>query len=241
MFDAVERTVSSGFQMSRNRIITIDGPSGAGKSTVARLLAERLGFEYLDTGALYRAVALYLRRRGVGEDVGDETIEKLLRELKIGFSGGRVYVDGEDVSEAVRTPEIGHYSSVFSARRPVREFLLSIQRAHAERCDTVVEGRDMGTVVFPDAWMKFFLDASLQERAKRRCLQLQRKGIDVTMEEAVRDVQQRDERDSQRDIAPLRCPTDAVYMDTTSMGIEDTIKKMLEFIEKQAAGSCTGY
>jgi len=216
--------------MSKNRIVTIDGPSGAGKSTVARLLAERLGFQYLDTGALYRAVALYLRRQGAGEDVSDETLERLLKGLNIGFSDGRVYIDGEDVSEAVRTPEIGHYSSVFSARRPVREFLLSIQRAYPERYDTVVEGRDMGTVVFPDAWRKFFIDASPQERARRRYLQLLQKGVAVTMEEAMRDVQQRDERDSQRDIAPLRRSPDAVYIDTTSLGIEETIDKMLEFL-----------
>ncbi|NOY39306.1 MAG: (d)CMP kinase [Nitrospirae bacterium] len=216
--------------MTRKRIITIDGPSGAGKSTVARLLADNLGFQYLDTGALYRAVALYLRRYGLSEDVTDETLKRILKGLDVGFSEGRVFINGEDVSEAIRTPEIGHYSSVFSARRPVREFLFAIQRAYPEKYDTVVEGRDMGTVVFPDAWMKFFLDASQQERASRRYLQLVQKGMAVTMEEALQDVQQRDERDSRRELAPLKQARDAVYIDTTSMGIEETIKKMLEFL-----------
>jgi len=219
--------------MAKKRIVAIDGPSGAGKSTVARLLAERLGFQYLDTGALYRAVALYLRRQGLGEDVSDETLTRVLKGLDIGFSNGRVFINREDVSEAVRSPEIGHYSSVFSARRPVREFLLSIQRTYPEKYDTVVEGRDMGTVVFPEAWIKFFLDASRQERAKRRYLQLVQKGTDVTMEEALQDVQQRDERDSQRDLAPLRRSPDAIYIDSTSMGIEETIKKMLEFLNRR--------
>ncbi len=216
--------------MARKRVVTIDGPSGAGKSTIARLLAARIGFRYLDTGALYRAVALHLRRRGLGEDAPDEIIAGLLKDLDVSFSDGRVFLNREDVSDAVRSTEIGHYSSVFSARKPVREFLLSIQRSYPEEFDTVVEGRDMGTVVFPEAWVKFFLDASEDERAARRCRQLRKKGVAITMEEALRDVRRRDERDSRRALAPLRRPSDAVYIDTTSLGIEETIEKMLEFL-----------
>ncbi len=210
------------------RVIAIDGPSGAGKSTVARILAERLGFRYLDTGALYRAVALYLRRKGADEGTDDERIGRLLEGLVLEFSDGRVLVNGEDVSEAIRSPEIGHYSSVFSARRPVRAFLLEIQRRFPERHDTVAEGRDMTTVVFPGAWRKFYLDASLQERARRRYRQLRDRGI--TMEQAWRDVRERDERDSGRALAPLRRAPDAVYIDTTSRDIEETVEKMLEFL-----------
>jgi cytidylate kinase len=214
------------------RVITIDGPSGAGKSTVAKRLAERIGFRYLDTGALYRSVAFYLVRQGLDEGADDEEINSLLSGLALDVSDGGIFVNGEDVTETIRTPEIGHYSSVFSARRPVREFLLDRQRSYPERYDTVVEGRDMGTVVFPDAWMKFFLDASREERARRRYEQLREKGEDVTIEIAMRDITGRDERDSKRELSPLRKADDAVYIDTTSMEIEDTVKKMLEFINR---------
>ncbi len=213
-----------------NRVITIDGPSGAGKSTIARLVAERLGFQYLDTGALYRAVALYLRQKGLGEDVRDQEIASLLKGLILSFKDGKTFINGEDVSGQIRTPEIGHYSSVFSARRPVREFLLEIQRRFPEVQDTVCEGRDMGTVVFPGAWRKFYLDASEEERARRRYLQLRSAGKEITMEAALRDVRERDLRDSSRDVAPLRRAEDAIYIDTTSMGIEEAVKEILRHL-----------
>ncbi len=212
------------------RVITIDGPSGAGKSTIAKLLARRLGFQYLDTGALYRAVALYLRTKGAEEDISDKEIERLLQGLSVNFSDGKVYINSEDVSEKIRTPEIGHYSSVFSARAPVRAFLLGIQQAFPERYDTVAEGRDMGTVVFPNAWKKFFLTASTEARARRRFEQLQAMGSPITMEEAIRDVKERDERDSKRALAPLKKPDDAITIDTTTLTIEETLKKILEAI-----------
>ncbi|GBE02341.1 cytidylate kinase [bacterium BMS3Bbin06] len=212
------------------RVIAIDGPSGAGKSTVARILAERLGFQYLDTGALYRAVALFLRRKGLDDGITDEQIREALHDLFIDFPDGRTLINGEDVSDEIRTPEIGHYSSVFSARRPVREFLLDIQRGYPRRHDTVVEGRDMGTVVFPTAWRKLFLDASGEERARRRYLQLKTAGKDITMEDAVKDIRERDIRDSSREIAPLKRASDALYIDTTSMDIEDTVKKIMEVL-----------
>lgn len=216
--------------MPAERVITIDGPSGTGKSTASKILAERLGFQYLDTGALYRAVALYLRSHNVDENAGDEVINDILRGLEVGLSGSNVYVNGMDVSEEIRTPEIGHFSSVFSARGPVRRYLLEIQRAYPEKKKTVAEGRDMGTVVFPEAWRKFFLDASPEVRADRRYRQLKDQGKGITREIALKDVMERDERDSRRELSPLKKAADAVLIDNTGMGIEETVDKMLEFI-----------
>ncbi|MFN3480538.1 MAG: (d)CMP kinase [Thermodesulfovibrionales bacterium] len=226
------------------RVVAIDGPSGAGKSTVSRLLAERLGFKYLDTGALYRATALYLRRKGLNENSTDEEIKHALDGFSITFKEERVFIKGsgnksstighlsdEDVSEIIRTTEIGHYASVFSARKVVRDFLLHIQRDMARESDLVAEGRDMTTVVFPDAWKKFFITASEDERARRRFEQLKDKGIDITINEAIRDVRERDKRDQERDIAPLRASKDAIIIDTSNKKIEEVIEEMLSFIK----------
>ncbi len=212
------------------RVITIDGPSGAGKSTVAKELAKRLGFEYLDTGALYRAVALYLRKKGHDESITDDKLGSELKEVEISFEKARVFLNGEDVSDAIRTPEIGHYSSVFSARPVVREFLLGLQREFATTHDTVAEGRDMGTVVFPGADCKFFLDASTEERARRRFLQLKAMGKEITEQDALKDVVERDRRDSSRDIAPLKKADDAIYVDTTKLSLRETIDLLYHHI-----------
>ncbi|MCX5717171.1 MAG: (d)CMP kinase [Nitrospirae bacterium] len=210
------------------KVIAIDGPSGAGKGTIAKLLAGELGFSYLDTGALYRAVALALRGKGVAPEDNNEKLKTILRDMDVRFADGKVFLNNKDVSEAIRTPEIGHYSSVFSARKVVRDFLLDIQRSASRHSDLVAEGRDMTTVVFPYAWKKFYLDASVEERAKRRYLQLKKKGINITESEAKKDVVERDVRDSGRDIAPLRKADDAVIIDSSSM----TIDKVLENIMK---------
>lgn len=212
------------------KVIAIDGPSGAGKSTISRLVAERLGFQFLDTGALYRATALHLRRKGLKEDSSDEEIANALKGVEIVFMDGKVFLNGKDVSEEIRTTEAGHYASVFSAKKAVRDFLLQIQRDAAQENDIVAEGRDMTTVVFPSAWKKFFLDASEEGRARRRYLQLKEKGMEITMEEALRDVQERDKRDSSRDIAPLKRADDAIYIDTTDLTLEDVLKGVLEAI-----------
>lgn len=235
-----------------HKVIAIDGPSGAGKSTVSQLLAERLGFRFLDTGALYRAVALHLRRKGLDAGSSDDAIKSALEGVAVFFKDGRVFIKesseltpplippllrrggggaAEDVSEAIRTTEAGHYASVFSARKPVRDFLLQMQRDAALHNDVVAEGRDMTTVVFPDAWRKFYLDASEEGRAKRRFLQMQGKGAGTTMDEALKDVKERDIRDSSRDIAPLRKAEDAVYIDTSEMSIEDVLKYIMKVIE----------
>lgn len=216
------------------KVIAIDGPSGAGKSTISRLIAEKLGFVYLDTGALYRAVALYLLRKGLNDKSTDEEIKVALRGIDITFKDGRVYLKEddleEDVTDKIRTPDIGHYASFFSAKKTVRDFLLNVQKNVAKISNVVAEGRDMATVVFPDAWLKFYLDASLDSRAKRRFFQLKEQAIEITMEDAIKDVRERDIRDSNRDIAPLRKADDAIYIDTTDLSVEEVINKMLAFI-----------
>ncbi len=213
------------------KVIAIDGPSGAGKSTISRLIAERLGFQFLDTGALYRATALHLKRKGLNENSTDDEIKEALDGVNIYFNDGRVFINDKDVSDEIRTTEVGHYASVFSARKVVRDFLLQTQRDAGAQKDIVAEGRDMTTVVFPDAWKKFFLDASEYGRAKRRYLQLRGKGMDITMQEALADVRERDKRDSSRDIAPLKLADDAVYIDTTDLGIEEVLDKIMEVLK----------
>jgi cytidylate kinase len=213
------------------KTIAIDGPSGAGKSTVARIVAELMGFRYLDTGALYRAAALGLMRKGISIEDGDESMEEALRAISLEFKGGKVFLNGEDVSEEIRTTEAGHYSSVFSARRPVREYLMPIQRDAAANDDLVAEGRDMTTVIFPGAWKKFYLDAGQEARARRRFLQLRQSGVQITMENAYKDVANRDERDSSRDIAPLRRAEDAIYIDSSALTIEEVIKTVMDAVK----------
>jgi cytidylate kinase len=210
------------------RVIAIDGPSGAGKSTVAKRLAGKFGFRYLDTGALYRATALGLMQRGLDEGAFDDDIKRALEGMSVSYFEGRVVLDGRDVEGEIRTPEVGHFSSVFSARRSVREFLMPVQKRAAEDHELVVEGRDMTTVVFPDAWMKIYLDASVDARAKRRFMQLKDMGIEADMGRASRDVVVRDERDSSRDIAPLKRADDALYIDSSSLEAEEVVEIVIK-------------
>lgn len=213
------------------KVVAIDGPSGSGKTTIARLIAQKLGFNYLDTGALYRAVALALRGHRLEPEDNDGRLKNVLDRINVRFVNGKVFLDGRDVSEEIRSKEIDHYSSVFSARKIVREFLLEAQRNAALENDLVVEGRDTTTVIFPDALKKIFLDASVEERARRRYLQFRIKGIDIAMEEARKSITERDKRDSDRDIAPLKKAPDAYVIDSSNLSIEQVQDKIMEFIK----------
>jgi len=216
-------------------VITIDGPSGAGKSTVAKLLAQRLGYQYLDTGALYRAVAWRAKELKVDPD-DEETLKRILKDTKITFNKDRILVNGMDVSSRIRTPEIGELSSRLSAKPLIRAHLFSIQRETALKGKVVIEGRDTGTTIFPEAENKFFLDASLEERAKRRYKELKykiqstedEKDSEITMETVKEEIRKRDLRDSKRKESPLRRTKDMIYIDTTTMSIEEVIAKIME-------------
>jgi cytidylate kinase len=212
------------------QVIAIDGPSGSGKTTVAKSVAKELGFHYLDTGALYRAIAFALRMEGIQPEDTDDTIMKILGRSRVFFQDGRVFMNGKDVSESIRSKEMDHYSSVFSARKIVRDFLLDAQRNAALQNDLVVEGRDTTTVVFPRAKKKIFLNATLEERAKRRYLQFKEKGIDISMEEARENMMDRDKRDASRDIAPMTIAPDALKVDSSDLTIEQVTTTILDFV-----------
>lgn len=229
------------------KVVAIDGPSGAGKSTISKLLAEKLGFQFLDTGALYRAAALHLIENGLDENSSDEEISSALSKIQIAFIDNEVCILDKlgsknnllgfslcrDISQDIRTPKVGHYASVFSARKPVRDFLLDTQREAALSHDIVAEGRDMTTVVFPSAWKKLYLDASEMERANRRYEQLRAKGMNISLQEAEEDIRERDIRDMSRDIAPLKRAEDANYIDTTYMSPEEIIKFILNILDNK--------
>ena len=211
-------------------VVTIDGPAGAGKTSVARALAQRLGYVLLDSGALYRAVALVALERAVGlED--DEALGRIAAALRIRFERAegfqRCWLDERDVTAAIRAPLISEAASRVSAQPAVRAALLGLQRRVAEDRGVVAEGRDMGTVVFPDAPVKFFLVASPQERARRRMHQLRQSGVAAPTETQVQEQQEaRDRRDSEREVAPLRPATDAIVVDTTALSEDEVIAKL---------------
>ncbi len=220
-------------------VIAIDGPVGAGKSTVAKLVAQKLGYLYVDTGAMYRAVALKALRLGM--DINDPIVMAMLAEatdiqLQQQEDGSvRVFLDGEDVTEAIRTPEVSEASSIVSAHEGVRKILAERQKAMAKLGGVVMEGRDIQTVIVPDAEVKIFLTAPLEERAKRRWLELKQKGISVSYEEVLQEVKERDERDKSRAIAPLRKAPDAIEIDTTGMAPEEVAEKIIELACKRAS------
>lgn len=219
-------------------IITIDGPSGAGKSTVGRMVAGRLGFQYVDTGALYRAVAWWVRKSGTDPD--DEISLKGAcgqMPLRVDWDDRgnmRVWHNNEDISDAIRNDEIGMLASTVSAHRVVRERLWGFQRALGAQGDKVFEGRDMGSQVFPDAEFRFYITASLRERAYRRYLQLKEMGVDADIDEVCDRMAQRDKQDSSRALAPLQIPEGAIIIDTSNSSPVEIVEHIVRALERRS-------
>jgi cytidylate kinase len=216
----------------REPIITIDGPAGAGKGTVARKLAARLGYRLLDTGAMYRALAWSVARAGLAPE-DTPALRRHVERVQVEVEGDRVIVDERDVTEDVRSPEIAALTSRLSMLAPVRDKLTPIQRRLAATGAVVLEGRDTGTVVCPDADVKFYLDASLAERARRRQAELRARGVEVDPEAAQRDIAARDAQDSSRALAPLRRAPDAIEVDSTGLGVDQVVAIMAEAVERR--------
>jgi cytidylate kinase len=217
-------------------IVTIDGPAGAGKSSAAKLLAERLGFDYLDTGAMYRAVTLAGLRAGI--DLSDQdALAGLLNGMHLDLPPGQVLLNGEDVSKLIRTPEVTAGSAPVASSPVVRKQLVAWQRAIAQGRNIVCEGRDQGTIVFPDAGCKFFLLADPKERAIRRHRELQTRGHDVPLDQVLHDQEARDQRDAARDIAPMVPAEDAIVLDSTQLSPEQVVQWMQNEVQRRMGAS----
>ncbi len=217
-------------------IVAIDGPVGSGKTTTAKGVAKRLNFVYLDTGALYRTVALFADMIGIGMDNIEDICDKLSEiELNVFAEGNNMVIElnGRRITNEIRTPKITHLSSPVSALPCVREFLLETQRNFSKYANLVCEGRDIGTVIFPNAEVKIFLDASVSERAKRRYSEYIKRGENVSYEDVVNMIMERDIRDTCRKIAPLRKAEDAILLDTTGMSLEDQINAVIDIIRRE--------
>jgi cytidylate kinase len=214
-------------------IVTIDGPAGAGKSSAAKLLAQCLGFEFLDTGAMYRAVTFAGMR--VGLDLGDQAaLARLVAGLTIDMPPGQVLLNGENVTGLIRTPEITANSTPIAESRVVRQFLVERQRALAQGRNMVCEGRDQGTVVFPDALCKFFLFADPVERARRRQRDLEARGHHVPWKEVLRAQETRDFRDAARDVAPMVPAKDAILLDSTHLSLDEVVQRMVKEVRTRS-------
>ena len=217
--------------------IALDGPSGAGKSTMAKRLAAELGFLYVDTGAIYRTLGLFALRQGV--DPGDsEAVEPLLEKATIRMAYAEdglqhMYLDAEDVTQAIRTPEVSSAASKISAIPAVRAFLLEMQRDMARKNNVVMDGRDIGTVVLPQADMKIFLVASVEARAQRRYAELRERGVETNLDQVLVEIKERDQRDSGRSTAPLRQAEDAHLVDTTEYSLEESFQSLLRLVREK--------
>jgi cytidylate kinase len=230
----------SGFRMEERLIITVDGPAGVGKSSVSKALSKRSSYVYLDTGALYRAVAFRVAESGISP-ADKEEISKFCENiditLRLDNGEMKILADGNDITDKIRSEKISILASTVSAIPAVREALLPIQRKVAQSGGVIAEGRDMGTVVFPDADVKFFINADIGERAKRRYLQLKRKGVAADFEEIKSGIVVRDRQDTKRNVSPLRPAEDAYILDTTNMKMMEVVEKMISVIrEKTKAG-----
>lgn len=221
----------------QERSIAIDGPAGAGKSTLARALARELGYLYVDTGAIYRTVAL--RAREAGADPSDpEQVAPLLEDLNLRMDYGgdgvqRMYLSGRDVTETIRENEVSALASQVAALPAVREFLLDFQRKQAREHDVVMDGRDIGTVVLPQAGVKIFLTAAPEARARRRTLELHQRGQDADFDEILREIRRRDEQDENRPVAPLRQAEDAALLDTTNLDLKGSLEALLTLVRER--------
>ena len=224
--------------MEKRLLIIIDGPAGAGKSTAARSLAKKLGYRYLDTGATYRVVALHAKTGGITPEMTDE-LGRLCAEIEIRFKdteeGQNIYSNGSNVTEAIRTPEISSLASRLSQERVVREAMVDLQRRLGGP-GVVAEGRDMGLVVFPEADVKFYLDAAPRERGTRRYKEFLNHGIPVILSNVIEDINRRDQEDQTREIAPLQMASDAVLIDSTALTPEQVVERMLVEIERVRKG-----
>jgi len=219
--------------------VAIDGPAGAGKSTISKRVAKQLGFMYVDTGALYRAVGYYALQNGA--DPADERqmadcLPRIQVELVYRDGEQRIILNAQDVSEAIRTPEMSTAASQVSALRPVRDFLFNLQQSMAERYDVVMDGRDIGTVVLPNANAKIFLTATPEDRARRRYEEYRSQGRDVPFEEILADMKQRDYNDSNREISPLRQAEDAILLDTTGNELEQSVALVIDTLKERGIG-----
>ena len=215
-------------------IVAIDGPAGSGKGTITKLVGEKLGLVNIDTGATFRCVTLAMLQQNISTNE-EEKIKKLLENIKIELKKENniqmVLLNGQDVTKKIREKEVNNFVSQVSTLKIVREKLLNLQRKIAEGKDVIMEGRDIGTTVFPNANVKIYLDATPEERAKRRVLQNQEKGISTSYEEALENVKSRDKMDSERELAPLRQAEDAIYVDSTNLTIDEVVQKIIEIIE----------
>ncbi|MCG8048955.1 MAG: (d)CMP kinase [Candidatus Thiodiazotropha endolucinida] len=213
----------------RAPVITVDGPSGSGKGTLAQRIAEALGWHFLDSGAIYRVLGLMVERAGIGGENVDK-IADMAKSMPLSFDQGRVLLDGEDVSRIIRTETIGNAASKVAALPQVREALLAWQRNYARSPGLIADGRDMGTVVFPQAKVKIFLTASAEERAQRRYKQLKEKGLGVNLARLTEEIRERDERDSKRAVAPLVASESAYQLDSTAMTIDEVYGQAMQII-----------
>ena len=213
-------------------VVAIDGPAGAGKGTITKLVGEKLGLVNIDTGATFRCVALNMIQKNVKMEE-EEKIQEILDNINIEMnSNGKIFLNGEDVTHRIRENDVNNLVSPVSTLQIVRNKLLEIQRNIAKGKNVIMEGRDIGTVVFPNANVKIYLDAAAEERARRRVLQNQEKGIESSYEEVLEGIKDRDKRDSTREIAPLKKAEDAIYVDSTNLSIEQVVEKIIEIIEE---------